>query len=317
MRRAVIAAVVAVGASSTAALADAKSEAEALFRAGEQAFASSRYGDAAQAFEQAYAKLPLPAIAFSTAQAHRLQYFIDRDPMHLQRAVDLYQVYIKAQGSGGRVADATANLAEIEPLYMQLRASGATQNGAPVFKRTTAIMVIADIADARATIDGNAGATPLSRDVELGDHAITVDADGYDPVTRTVTAVPNEMLPVEVHMVARPARLTLHAPGGAHLSIDGRPAGDAPLPVLDVPAGTHLLAVTERGRVPFTRELAFDRGQAVSVDAALTTTRQRVASRWVLIGSAGVAGGAAITRHRGAVGRPRRVGAAAEAAHRQ
>jgi hypothetical protein len=290
-------ALLALAAARGTAFADAKQEAEALFRAGQQAFTSSQYNDAAEAFEQAYAKLPLPAIAFSTAQAHRLQYFIDHQPQHLKRAVELYQLYIQAQGSGGRVADATSSLAQIEPLYLQLQAAGALAGttAAPTGKRATAVMVIADVPDARATIDGQPGTTPLTRNVALGNHVIVVEADGYEPFQRTVAALPDEMLPVEAHLVARPAHVTLAAPGGARISVDGRFAGEAPLPALDVPAGKHLFAVTDRGAEPYTREVELARGASLRIDAELPPTRQRKASRWVFVASGALAVGAGIT----------------------
>jgi hypothetical protein len=277
------------------AAADAKAEAEALFRAGEQAFDAAQYGNAAEAFEQAYAKLPLPAIAFSTAQAHRLQYFIDHQPQHLQRAVELYHVYIDGQKTGGRIADATTNLAQIEPLYAQLRAAGALANAGPAMKAATAVMVTADVAGARATIDDEAGTTPFTRDVDAGDHRIVVEADGYQRYERTVPALANRLLPIEAHLVAKPARVTIDAPAGARVAIDGRLVGEAPLPTLDVDAGKHLFAVSARGHVPFTREVELARGAPLRLDAQLPPTSQRRLARWVLIGSGAVAVAAGLT----------------------
>jgi hypothetical protein len=277
------------------AAADAKSEAEALFRAGEQAFDTAKYGDAAQAFEQAYAKLPLPAIAFSTAQAHRLQYFIDHQPQHLQRAVELYHLYIDAQKTGGRIADATTNLAQIEPLYAQLRAAGALAGAGPAMKAATALMVTADVADARVTIDDELGTAPFTHDVQPGDHHIVVEAAGYVRYERVVEALADRLVPVEAHMVAEPARVTIRAPGGARLSIDGRLVGETPLPTLDVDAGTHLFAITDRGHVPFTRQVVLARGAPLQLDAALPPTTQREVARWVLVGSGTVAVAAGIT----------------------
>jgi len=176
------------------ALADDKSDAETLFRSGERAFTAAHYADAADAFEQAYAKLPLPAIAFSLAQAHRLQYFVDNQPQHLDRAVQLYHAYIDKQKTGGRVADAVANLAQIEPLLRELQASGAMKGGAPVVAKRTRLMVTSDVEGARATIDGDGGPTPLVREVTPGEHTVVVEADGYASYTVKTSAIADAAL---------------------------------------------------------------------------------------------------------------------------
>lgn len=266
------------------ARADGKADAEMLFRAGEKAFNAGQYGAAADAFEQAYAKLPLPAIAFSTAQAYRLQYFIDKQPMRLKRAVELYHAYIDAQKSGGRVSDAASNLAQLEPLLREMQASGANMT-APMPPRQTRLMVMADVDGAHVTIDEQAGSAPLVEEVKPGEHTVVVTADGYFPVTVKARAVDGEMVPVDVQLKPKPALLDVRAPGGAHVMIDGRPLGSAPVTGAEVPAGKHLITITQGGRVPYARELELSYGKTATVDAELRTTTQRKASRIVLVGA--------------------------------
>jgi hypothetical protein len=254
-----------------------------LFRAGEKAFDAGQYGAAADAFDQAYAKLPLPAIAFSTAQANRLQYFIDKQPMRLERAVELYRKYIEQQKTGGRVSDAASNLAQLEPLLQQMKASGANMS-APMPARQTRLMVMADVDGARASIDGMEGAAPLVEEVKPGEHSVEVTADGYYPVTVKAKAVDGEMVPVDVQLKPKPALLDVHTTGGAHVTIDGRPLGQAPIDAAEVPAGKHLVTITHTGRVPYARELELSYGKTATIDADLRTTTQRKASRLVLVG---------------------------------
>ena len=102
-----------------------RKEAKKFFRAGQQAFDAGQYVMASDAFEQAYNRLPLPAIAFSTAQAHRLQYFIDKDASRLKRAIELYRIYLTMVASGERRDDAGSNLAELEPILLRLEAGAA------------------------------------------------------------------------------------------------------------------------------------------------------------------------------------------------
>jgi hypothetical protein len=94
--------------------ADDRAAAERYFRAGAKAFAAQNFGAAATDFDEAYKALPLPEIAFSAAQAYRRLYRIDPKPEYVKRAVELYRVYLDKVKTGGRVADAADNLADME-----------------------------------------------------------------------------------------------------------------------------------------------------------------------------------------------------------
>lgn len=286
-----VACVAVLATAVSAARADDKKDAEALFRAGQQAFEAGKYQDAADAFDLAYAKLPLPAIAFSSAQAYRLQYFLTKQPRHLERAVALYRLYVQQQQTGGRIADAASNLAQLEPLLLAAGGAGAAMAAPP---RTTRLMVMADIDGAQATIDGKGGAMPLVAEVSAGEHTIEVTAEGYQPITIKAKAVDGEMIPVDVQLTPKPALLDVRAPRGAHVAIDGRALGIAPLHRAEVPGGKHLVTITGRGRVPMAREVELAFGKAAVIDAPLATTGQRRASRWVLIGGGALAVGAGI-----------------------
>jgi hypothetical protein len=296
-----LAALVVLAALARPSRADDLADAEALFRAGQKAFESTQYAAAADAFEQAYKKDPLPAIAFTAAQAERLQYFIDNQPDRLVRAVTLYHQYIDVQKTGGRVADAVSNLAQIEPLLRELTATGATtKDAAPVALKATRLVVIADIAGARATIDNDTGPVPFVHDVASGEHTIVVAADGYATLTRKATAIDGEMVPVEVVLAPLPATLAVPTPTGAEVRVDGRVVGETPLASADVTAGKHYIAITKRGYVPYARELELSRGAKLTVDPKFHTTRQRRAVPWVFgIGGALVVatGVAALLEH--------------------
>lgn len=283
------------------ARADARGDAEALFRVGEKAFDATQYAVAADAFEQAYAKLPLPAIAFSLAQAHRLQYFVDSEPGHLERAAALYHAYVAAQKTGGRVADAVANLAQVEPLLHDLARAGAAKPAALPAPTTTRIVVTADVPGARATIDGDAGPVPFIHEVSSGDHAVTVAATGYVTQSRTATAIPGEMFPVEVVLAPLPVMLSVAGPAGADVSVDMRHLGVAPLAGVPLVAGRHVIAISARGRVPFVRDVDPARGAMLTLAPDLHRTAQRRAALGVLAGggvlvvATGVAGALALS----------------------
>ena len=76
------------------AAAEDRAEAERFFRLGADAYKEGKFDAAAANFDRAYEHLKAPEIAFSAAQAHRLQhqarrlqYPADHDAAHLKRAV--------------------------------------------------------------------------------------------------------------------------------------------------------------------------------------------------------------------------------------
>jgi len=146
-------------------------------------------------------------------------------------------------------------------------------------------MVMADVDGAHAKIDDKEGATPLVEEVKPGEHTVEITADGYFPITVKAKAVDGEMTPVDVQLKPKPALIDVHAPDGAHVTVDGRPLGAAPITGAEVPAGKHLVTVAQSGHVPYARELETSYGKTVTVDAELHTTAQRKGARFVLMGA--------------------------------
>ena len=275
---------------ATPALAQGnQAEAEKFFRAGEQAYRAGQYSVAAQAFEEAYKLMPVPAIAFSTAQAYRLQYFIDKKPERLKRAIDLYRTYIDQVPKGGRREDAVANLAELEPILLRIEAEGQTTIQLSPASQVTQLMVSSQVVGARAWIDDVEGEVPHIREVTPGSHKIKVAADGYYPVEQSATAVAGKLIPIEVTLKPKPAMVRIRTESGARVAVDGRTVGRAPFSrALEVDAGRHFVSIASRGRRAWSREIRVDRGEEIALDASLTTTTQRKLSYWVL-GASGVA----------------------------
>ncbi|RMH41649.1 MAG: PEGA domain-containing protein [Deltaproteobacteria bacterium] len=280
----------------------ARAEAERLFRAGERFYNDGQYEAAAQAFEQAYALLPLPAIAFSAAQAYRLQYFIDKKPGRLKRAIELYRAYLEREPDGARRADASTSLAELEPILARIEAKEGTVKTEVMENTATQVMITAQVDGAAVSIDGGESSpAPVIREVSPGDHRVRVEADGYFPVDLKVTAVEGRLVPVEVTLKPQPALVTLRAEADAQVSVDGRPVGTTPLArPIELAAGTHFITVARRGRYPWSREIEVKRGQRLTLSADLDVTRQRRASYWVMgasavgFAAAGVYGGLAL-----------------------
>ena len=270
-------------------------QAKALFNAGASAYASGQFEAAIQAFESANKLVPKPAIVFSIAQAHRRQYFLDKNPEHLRTAVSKYHQYIDQVAEGGRRADAAQALAELEPMLSKIGGEAATAPG-PAAKEPARLMVMTQTEGAAVALDGNAGKeAPLAAEVTPGKHHVKVTAAGFFDDERDVLAIDGTLIPVDVVMRERPAHLSLRAPDNAQVTLDGRPVGITPLgAAVDVAAGTHLLAVAKNGFKAHTEEVDLARDERKELVVHLAPSGQRVAAYSLFIGggAALLAGGA-------------------------
>jgi len=263
----------------------------AAFRVGAQAFRANQFDVAARMLEQAYALDPRPETAFSIAQANRLQYYLDRVSWRIQRAVQLYQVYLDQLPAGPRAQDAIDRLAALEPVLVELRQRGElTPYVAPV---RTELVVGADVERADVTVDGKAVALWQPVEVEAGEHVIVVEAVGYERAERRVVIAAGRLLPVDVSLESKAGRLRVHAEAGSTMFVDGRRRGSAAVEV-EVTPGEHFVSVTRRGRESWSEVVEVGRDQDVSLDATLQRTAQRRITRWVLVtaGALAVSAGA-------------------------
>jgi hypothetical protein len=271
--------------ATTPALADNRKDAETFFRAGEKAYQAANYKAAAEMFEEAYALMPLPAIAFSLAQAYRLQYARDEDPRKLRRAVELYREYLDKEPRGARAADASANLADLLPAYSRLSGKGAA---ALESRDETKIMVSSSAPNATGSIDGGPmKPLPLVEVVSAGDHKVKVEAPGYFPVEQTYPVVTGQFRAVEAELRPQPVTVELKARDDSEIHVDGRLVGVTPMARLEVTAGPHFIAVSRRGRKAWSQNIDGKNGQAIALEAEQPMTYQRIAS-YAVLGTAGV-----------------------------
>jgi hypothetical protein len=270
------------------AAAEDRAAAEQLFRLGAEAYRSGKYDVAATNFDSAYENLRAPEIAFSAAQAHRLQYQADRDPAHLKRAVELYRAYLAGAPEGARRKDAQVYLDRLAEALKKVDPAQLV-----VVQQRPSIYVSIALGEARVTVDGRAVEPNTAIEVPSGEHTVAASADGYFPEERRIR-VGGGLAPVPFELKARPATLAIRSQRDARITIDGRPVllrGMA----TDVPAGKRWITVSARGRRPISREVVLAPGQALALDAPLQPTTQRRAVRWVAAGAGALLAGAAAT----------------------
>ncbi|MBL8627292.1 MAG: hypothetical protein JNK64_38735 [Myxococcales bacterium] len=293
--RAIVATLILALLAATAApvAADDRKTAEKHFRTGERLFSAGDFVHAAGSFEQAFATLPLPAIAFSAAQAYRLAWAKakDKDPALLQRAVALYRIYVEQDPSGDRVVEASAALGDLEPLLGKVTGTGA----APVIPKLTGVTITSALPGVKVAIDGAAPVgLPLVKELPVGAHTVVASAPGYAERTLPVATVDGALVPVEIELDALPARVTLALEAGSAVAIDGRAADGDVRRGVAVPAGRHLVTVTRRGRRAFAQEFEVGRGEAIAITARQPVTSQRRIATWVLYGAGALAVGAGV-----------------------
>lgn len=275
-------------------------KAREYFRAGAQAYSVGAYDVAIQAFEQANALAPRPAVLFSIAQAERRQYFFTHDEEHLFRAVQMYRRYLTEEHQPARKADAVQALSELEPMV-----SGRADNspdsargldsvsppasaGSGPITQPTRVMVSSPAKNVTIVLDDTVtGPSPLVSEVAPGQHLVRFSAPGHLPTERRVIAVAGELVTMDVSLDEQPARLEIVAPTEAQLSIDGRVQGRCPFPKpIEVKSGTHLITISKAGFVGVAREERLEAGKTTVFHASLQRSKQRTAAMFMIGASA-------------------------------
>lgn len=258
--------------------------AKMLFNAGASTYASGQFKAAIQAFEEANRLYPKPQILFSLAQARRRQYFLDKNPEQLRRALKEYREYLDQVPEGGRRADAAQAVAELE--LVEARLGVDARAATTITREPTRILVRTTPEDATVLIDGKPSKSGLAIETNAKRHRVRVTAAGYAPFERELPITESTLNPVDVVLEEKPALLTVVGDSGTQISIDGRPAGSTPLGApIEVPSGVHLVVLTKNGHRPMSQEVEFTRDEKKRLDAKLAPTSQRIVSYGFFVGA--------------------------------
>lgn len=263
----------------------AEEAARVLFDAGAKAYAAGLYFDAVAAFREAYKLAPdRPTVLFSLAQAERRQYTVKPDPELLEAAISHFRRYLEIVKEGGRRGDVVIALGELEALR-----AGAE---APLNKAAR-IFITTETPGAAIIVDGKKrNQVPVIEEVAPGKHDVTFEAPGFFTEVREILAVEGTIFPLEINLKEKPSQLSVQAPKGASITVDGRIFGEAPLRTpVDLPSGTHRVIVSQRGYVSFDERISIERAQSSLVNVSLLPTTQRKVS-YLLFGTSMLALGA-------------------------
>ncbi len=280
--------------ASTLAHAD-RAEAERFFRNGAAAYKAGQFAAAAENFDKAFERFQAAEIAFSAAQAHRLQYQADVDPRHLDRAITLFERYLADAPKGSKRKEAQTHLDRLREIR-RMTAPGAgtavAAAAAPVAE-TPQLYISVALDTALITVDGKPVQRYTPVDVEAGEHVVVVSADGHLTETRTVPVGTGRSM-VAIDLAAKPALLAVRTAPEARITVDGRPVVFRGT-TTEVMPGRRLVTVAARGRAPVSQEVELEPGESLQLDAPLAPTAQRRAVTWVWIASGALAASALVT----------------------
>jgi hypothetical protein len=118
--------------------------------------------------------------------------------------------------------------------------------------------------------DERLGASPLASPVvvDLGVRRLRVTKAGFRPYAASVPIGGRTSVAVDVALVREAGHLTVVAPGGAEIAIDGAHAGVGTIDV-DLASGGHMIRVTAPGRRAFQTEVALGDHEARTLAVTL------------------------------------------------
>jgi hypothetical protein len=159
-------------------------------------------------------------------------------------------------------------------------------------------VIFSEAPGARIAVDGELrSGSPAVVEVAPGKHQVVVEAPGFHPLQREVTAISGELIPVPVALAPLPSRVQLSTPPKADIYVDGVFASQGGEQLtLELPSGSHRISVAQNGHRVASRVIQLERGEMQAHGFSLEPTSQRRASHALFIGgAAAAAAGAALS----------------------
>jgi hypothetical protein len=247
------------GAKPSKAADDSKSRAAALKTAGNDAMDALRYTDALEAYNQAYALSPDPALLYNKGRAlQALNQFPD--------ALTAFTAFDEQASP-----ELKAKVPQLAQLIAEVRA------------HVSSLSITCNAAGARVLVrDVAVGQTPLSSPLKLTSGAAKLElvAEGYFPYTKQVELPGGGQLSVDAALVSKSTTgiLTVSSnASGAVLTIDDKRLGALPIET-SLPAGSHKLTLTHPDFADLDTTTTVAAGESKSL--TLTMNPPPITRRW-------------------------------------
>jgi len=177
-----------------------EAEGRAHFGKAQTAYKLGQYEEAIREYEAAYRAMPEPAFLFNIAQAHRLQYSMDKKASHLHQALSVYKAYLRDVPKASNRAQVEKT---VEELKTQIAGLPPEPGPGPKAEAKPGVLVLRgeNAAGAAVTLDGKAlGVMPLSAEVRAGAHQLQVKRPGYAVWSTVVTVADGSRIEVPVEL---------------------------------------------------------------------------------------------------------------------
>ncbi|HEY2511617.1 MAG TPA: PEGA domain-containing protein, partial [Polyangiaceae bacterium] len=229
-------------------------QAKADYESGKLLFGDGDYAGALIKLESAYELSKDPRLLYNIATCQKSQ-------RHYAKALSTLRRYLveNAALSAAERKDVQETINALDPFTTKLTLK-ASEDGAEV------------------TIDGEpAGKTPLAAPVvvDIGERHLRLTKEGFAPFEKTIPVGGSAEVSVEAKLekVVRVGRLTVNAPAGAVISLDGKEAGVGKVEQV-VAAGGHQLRVTAPAMRPYQSEIVVQDKETRTIDVALEAEAQ-------------------------------------------
>lgn len=132
------------------------------------------------------------------------------------------------------------------------------------------VLIAADVSGAEVSIDGSpAGTTPMIAELEPGEHAIEIRAEGLEPHSEVVTVEAGQR--VTLSATLQPSRppggtlVVITAPPGATVVVDGNERGTAPITVEELTPGSHIVEARLEEHQEVTERVDIEEGRQATL----------------------------------------------------
>jgi hypothetical protein len=179
-------------------------------------------------------------------------------------------------------------LANLDPLAQLVVREDPNARATPLPAKTQ-LLVWSAVDGTRARMDGGQP-VELPHVVELaaGPHALAFTAPGHADASVHVTAVENQLVPIEARLTLLPSLLSIATDRDVRLVIDGTPRTIVREPFQLAP-GTHRIWLGTRGRTAEERVITLAPGATRHLDISLEASPRRVRARWLFAAAGALA----------------------------
>jgi hypothetical protein len=125
------------------------------------------------------------------------------------------------------------------------------------------------------------------RDLRSADYDMELKLEGYEPLQKRISLLPDENLRISLNLVEKPKLGDLmisSSPAGAEAMLNGVKKGLTPLALRKLPVGEYDLTIRMKGYKPYKRLVMCEKDSTVTIEASLEMTPKLAALKSGVVG---------------------------------